>query len=232
MPIAKFQDSTCSVARSLSVLGERWTLLILRFALEGETRFEVFRECLGLAPDVLTERLNTMVEYGVMSKEAYQEPGRRSRYEYRLTEAGRELHVVIGGLQQWGDAHLPGDSGPTVVRQTRKTSKPVRVAFVDDRGQEVPLDQVDTLHTASHPTENGPDRGVYRPSRALSAPSAGPRPPDGPEPNPADTPPPPTGEAGPQPESARTPRPRHRRTSPGASPSLTPRKVPEQTPAS
>jgi DNA-binding HxlR family transcriptional regulator len=169
MPITKLQDSTCSVARSLSILGERWTLLILRVALEGETRFEVFRECLGMAPDVLSERLNTLVEYGVMTKQAYQEPGDRTRNEYHLTEAGHELHVVIGGLQQWGDAHIPWDKGPTVVRQSRKTGKPVRVAFVDERGREVALDQVDTVHTASYPAKAGADRGPRRPSRALSS---------------------------------------------------------------
>jgi DNA-binding HxlR family transcriptional regulator len=151
MPIAKLYDSSCSVSRSLSILGERWTLLILRLALEGETRFEAFREELGVAPDVLSERLNTLVEWGVMTREAYQEPGQRIRYEYHLTEAGRELHVVIGGLQQCGDAHMPWPEGPTVVRQTRKGGTPVHVAFVDDRGREVPLDQVDTLHTASYP---------------------------------------------------------------------------------
>jgi DNA-binding HxlR family transcriptional regulator len=150
MPIAKLRDSVCSVSRSLSILGERWTLLILRLALEGETRFEVFREELGLAPDVLSERLNTLVEHGVMTRDTYQEPGQRNRYEYHLTDAGRELHVVIGGLQQWGDAHLPWPHGPSVVRQTRDGGTPVHVAFVDDRGQEVPLDQVDTRHTASY----------------------------------------------------------------------------------
>ena len=124
MPIAKLRDSRCSVARSLSILGERWTLLILRVALEGETRFEGFREQLTMAPDVLSERLNTLVEYGVLAKESYQEPGHRARYEYALTEAGRDLHVVIGGLQQWGDTHLPQAEGPTLVRQDHRTSKP------------------------------------------------------------------------------------------------------------
>jgi DNA-binding HxlR family transcriptional regulator len=154
MPIAKLQDSSCSCARSLSVLGERWTLLILRVALEGETRFERIREELGLTPDVLSDRLSTLVEYGVMTREAYQEPGRRTRYEYHLTPAGEELHVIIGGLQQWGDAHLPRPEGPTVVRQARETARPVRVAFVDDGGREVPPGEVETLRTASYPAKS------------------------------------------------------------------------------
>jgi DNA-binding HxlR family transcriptional regulator len=153
MSIAKLQDSPCSVARSLSILGERWTLLILRVALEGETRFEAFRERLKVAPDVLSERLNTLVEGGVMTREPYREPGCRVRYEYPLTAAGRELHVVIGALQQWGDAHAPRAEGPSVVRQSSRTGGPVRVAFVDEHGREVPLDEVEAVHTAGRPVK-------------------------------------------------------------------------------
>jgi DNA-binding HxlR family transcriptional regulator len=162
MPIAKLYDSSCAVSRSLSILGERWTLLILRVALQGETRFEVIREELGLAPDVLSERLNTLVEWGVMTREAYQEPGQRVRYEYHLTEAGRELHIVIGGLQQWGDVHVPWPEGPSIVRQTHSGSRPVHVAFVDDQGHEVPVDQVDTVRTASYPEPGSPKRRARR----------------------------------------------------------------------
>ncbi|GAA0938234.1 helix-turn-helix domain-containing protein [Kribbella koreensis] len=133
------------------MLGERWTLLILRDALEGMTRFGSFQESLGIAPDVLTDRLNTLVEYEVMRREAYQEPGRRTRYEYELTEAGKQLHVIIGGLQQWGDANLPWPEGPTALRQTRGTSKPLHVGFVDEDGREVPLDEVDTVHFNDYP---------------------------------------------------------------------------------
>ncbi|WP_250032367.1 winged helix-turn-helix transcriptional regulator [Paractinoplanes maris] len=151
MPITKLRDSSCSVSRSLSVLGERWTLLILRLAFEGETRFDGFRSNLGMAADVLSDRLGTLVENSIMTKQAYQEPGRRTRYEYHLTPAGQELHVVIAGLQQWGDVHLPWEGGPTVVRQEHETSAPVRVAFVDGDGHEVPLDEVDAVRTAVYP---------------------------------------------------------------------------------
>ena len=137
MPISKLQDSSCSVARSLSVLGERWTLLVIREALSGTSRFETFRENLGLAPNVLGERLTTLVEHGVMRREAYQEAGKRTQYEYFLTETGRELHVVVGALQQWGDVHLPRPEGPSVARRSRVTAAPVRVAFVDDSRTEV-----------------------------------------------------------------------------------------------
>jgi DNA-binding HxlR family transcriptional regulator len=145
------KEPNCSIARSLEVLGERWTFLILREALSGATRFAQFREALGIAPDVLTDRLSTLVEYGVLAREPYQEPGRRSRFAYRLTPAGRELLVVLGALQQWGDEHLPRPGGPTIVRQARDTGRPLHVGYIDDESHEVALNDVRFVRTAAYP---------------------------------------------------------------------------------
>lgn len=139
----------CSVARSLAVLGERWTILILREALLGTTRFADFQSRLGIGADMLSDRLATLVDYGVMTKESYQEPGQRARPEYRLTPAGRELHVLVGALQQWGDRHLPRLEGPTVELKARRTERPVHVAFIDDLGYEVPSDDVAAILTGN-----------------------------------------------------------------------------------
>jgi DNA-binding HxlR family transcriptional regulator len=132
-------ESTCSIARSLGVLGERWTFLILREAFLGATKFAEFRGRLGVAPDVLSDRLSTLVEYGVMEREPYQEPGERQRFAYRLTPAGSELKVVLHALQQWGDKYLPRPEGPSVLRRIRGTDLPVHVGYIDDRGNEVAL---------------------------------------------------------------------------------------------
>jgi DNA-binding HxlR family transcriptional regulator len=145
-------DSSCAISRSLSVLGERWTFLILRDAFEGSTRFAQFRESLGIAPDVLTDRLNTLVEYGVMQRVPYQEAGSRARFAYELTPAGRELFVVIGALQQWGDEHLPWPAGPSILRRAAKTDRPLHVAYVDDRGREVDAGDVAFVRTAAYPS--------------------------------------------------------------------------------
>ena len=142
---------SCSIARSLEVLGARWTLLIMREALAGRTRFAEFRQILGIAPDVLSERLATLVEYGVMTKQPYQEPGSRARFSYHLTQAGRELLVVLGALQQWGDEYLPRPQGPTSERRGRADNALLHVAFVDPNGNEVDLDQVDLVRTAAYP---------------------------------------------------------------------------------
>ena len=135
--VGKVPDSTCSIARTLGVVGERWTILILREAFLGASRFAEFRDRLGVAPDVLSDRLATLVEFGVMAREPYQEPGARSRFAYRLTPAGRELQVVLSALQQWGDEHLPRPEGPTMLRRVRGTDCPVRVGYLDEQGREV-----------------------------------------------------------------------------------------------
>jgi DNA-binding HxlR family transcriptional regulator len=135
--MAKLSDSTCSIERSLSILGERWTLLVLREAFLGATRFAEFKQHLGIAPDVLSDRLATLVEYGVMEREPYQEPGARTRYEYRLTPTGRELQLVLATLQQWGDEHLPRPDGPSMFRRLRGTDRPLHVGYIDEHGDEV-----------------------------------------------------------------------------------------------
>ncbi len=144
-------QQTCSIARSLEVLGERWTFLILREALSGTSRFADFRVALGVAPDVLSDRLATLVAAGVLEKRPYREPGSRARDSYHPTPAGRDLQVVLGALQQWGDAHRPYELGPTVVRRT-PDDRPVHVAFVDDEGHEVPLDEVRFVRTPAYPS--------------------------------------------------------------------------------
>ncbi len=149
--MATVPDSSCSIARSLGVLGERWTFLILREAFFGATRFAEFRDRLGVAPDVLSDRLATLVAYGVMEREPYQEPGARPRSAYRLTPAGRELQVVLSALQQWGDEHLPRPEGPSMLRRVRGTDGPVHVGYVDERGREVEPDDVAVIPTGAYP---------------------------------------------------------------------------------
>jgi DNA-binding HxlR family transcriptional regulator len=98
------------VARTLEVVGERWTLLIVRDALTGVSRFDHFRRRLGVAASVLKVRLDRLVAAGVLERSPYQR--RPFRYDYRLTAKGRELALVILSLMSWGDRHLVGDEGP------------------------------------------------------------------------------------------------------------------------
>ena len=103
----------CSLARTLAVVGDRWTLLILRDCFLGVRRFDAFEQRLGITRHVLTDRLKKLVSYGVLYKSPYQERPRRE--EYRLSEIGLELHPVILGLVSWGDKHMGDGRGATIV---------------------------------------------------------------------------------------------------------------------
>ncbi|MEU4671030.1 helix-turn-helix domain-containing protein [Amycolatopsis sp. NPDC023774] len=138
-------EPACSIERSLEVLGERWTFLILRQLFRGQTRFSELREALGIAPNLLSARLRTLTEAGIVKTVPYQEIGARQRQSYHLTAAGLELRVVLLGLQQWGDLHRPRPAGPSAARRSKTTGRAVRVAFVDEDGIEVPVDEVETF---------------------------------------------------------------------------------------
>ena len=103
-------DQYCSIARTLGILGDRWTLLVIREAFAGVRRFDDFRKHLDIARNVLTDRLQRLVDAGVLAQHAYQDNPPRS--EYRLTEAGRDLQSIMIDLMQWGDRWLAGGKGP------------------------------------------------------------------------------------------------------------------------
>jgi len=130
----------CPIARSLDVIGDRWTLLIVRDALAGSTRFTQFRESLGIPRDVLASRLDALVHGGVLDRRGVQREGERARDEYFLTEAGRELMVVLGALGDWGARHRPWDEHP-LVSFTDAAGSPVSPAF-SSGGRALALDEV------------------------------------------------------------------------------------------
>lgn len=153
-------EELCSIARTIEVVGDKWTILILREAvLRKTTRFADFRDGLRIAPDILSNRLNVLLDAGVLEKQPYREPGARTRYSYHLTPAGEKLLVVLAALQQWGDEHRPPSSGPTVLRRSAIGDRPVRVTFVDDTDSVVSAESV--VFTAS---ASAPD-ALSRPSR-------------------------------------------------------------------
>ncbi len=105
-----FSDMHCSVAQCLEVVGEWWTLLIVRDAFLGVTRFDEFQERLGIARNVLNQRLARLVEAGVLAKVPYSE--HPPRFDYRLTERGRDLWPVINAMRQWGDKYAAPEGPP------------------------------------------------------------------------------------------------------------------------
>lgn len=107
MKWSELDTAPCPIARALSVVGDRWTLLILRDCFVGETRFDAFQQSLGLTRHVLSERLAKLVAAGVLSKTAYA----KGRYDYKLTARGKALAPVLSGLFDWGKANVGQDPG-------------------------------------------------------------------------------------------------------------------------
>ena len=139
---------TCSIARSLTVLGERWTFLILREAFYGVRRFSDIQRNLGIARNILSTRLQSLVAAGVLERTPYMEDP--PRFEYRLTAAGRDLYPSIVTLMRWGDRHLVGDEGPPVVLRHNAcghTADPLLVCS--------------HCHEELHPREVTPERAAH-----------------------------------------------------------------------
>jgi DNA-binding HxlR family transcriptional regulator len=132
----------CSIARSLSVVGERWSLLILRELFYGKARYGELQAALGIPTDILSDRLATLVEAEVIEKRPYRDAGTRQRFSYHLTERGEELKLVLGALQQWGDRNLPHEEGPSAIRSNTRSGRPLQVAFVETEDCVVPLPDV------------------------------------------------------------------------------------------
>lgn len=103
----------CSVARTVEVVGERWTMLILREAFLGVKRFDHIQRDLGIARNILSDRLNKLVDQGILEKRPYSQ--RPPRYEYRLTAKGRDLYPIVVTLMQWGDKYTATDGAPVVL---------------------------------------------------------------------------------------------------------------------
>ena len=137
-----YEGQNCSIARALEIVGERWTLLIIRDAFLGLRRFDQFHESLGIARNVLTDRLNRLVEEGILDRVRYSE--RPERYEYRLTAKGRDLAVTLAGLRQWGDKYL-SEQPPRITRR-KADKRPVIAAFVPQGAANiVSVDQLEVV---------------------------------------------------------------------------------------
>ncbi|HXH05263.1 MAG TPA: helix-turn-helix domain-containing protein [Vicinamibacterales bacterium] len=120
--------SPCPIARSLDAVGHGWSMLILRDAFYGLTRFDEFQKSLGIAPNMLARRLGELVEWGLLARRPYCH--RPLRHEYVLTDRGRDFWPVLVALLQWGNEHLAPE-GASVVLLDRATGKPARALLID-----------------------------------------------------------------------------------------------------
>ena len=136
MERTNYQASNCSIARTLQILGEKWTLLIIRESFYGATRFEQFHRVLQCPRNLLSERLSGLVEAGIFERSEYREPGSRTRHEYHLTARGLELIPILLALMHWGDRHEADPQGPPVVARHAGCGKDLRIAIVCEKGHE------------------------------------------------------------------------------------------------
>jgi DNA-binding HxlR family transcriptional regulator len=139
-----YAGQNCSIARTLELVGDRWTLLILRDVFLGRRRFDELQESLGIATNVLSDRLARLVDDGILERRPYGE--RPDRFEYLLTERGRELRVVLLALMQWGDRHV--SPKPPRVARRRSDRKPVSVALVGPDGRRIDPGDVELVPAA------------------------------------------------------------------------------------
>lgn len=130
-------DAECPIARSLERVGEWWSILIMRDALHGLRRFDEFSRSLEIAPNMLTRRLNSLVEAGLLERQAYSE--RPLRYQYVPTAKGEDFRVVLMAFVAWGNRHYApeGESVQLVERESGRPVQPVMVDVAD--GHLVPL---------------------------------------------------------------------------------------------
>jgi DNA-binding HxlR family transcriptional regulator len=153
----------CPIARSLERVGEWWSILILRDAFKGVARFDQFQKSLGIAPNMLTRRLNTLVDSGLLERRLYSE--KPPRHEYVLTARGRDFRPVLWALVAWGNKHFPPE-GNTVVVVDAETGEEADPVLVDSRSGRVLKGPEFTV--ASVPARGTPKSapGAPKPARA------------------------------------------------------------------
>lgn len=138
----RFDRENCSIARALEVLGDWWTLLVVREAFLGTRRFADFAAHLGIAKNVLTARLDHLVEHGVLERVDAGVHG--TRYEYVLTAMGKDLATTMTALRQWGDRWIFGDGAEPLLVHDRRTGRPVpRVRVLGEDGAPIPTRELD-----------------------------------------------------------------------------------------
>ena len=113
-PALQYSADNCTIGRTMAILGERWTFVVIREVFNGIRRFDDMRRRTAIPRQVLTDRLAVLVDHGLLRKEPYQVPGERARHEYRLTQKGLDLYPVLVAIAQWGDRYLADPEGPPV----------------------------------------------------------------------------------------------------------------------
>ena|SRR6478735_1485017 len=132
-----WSTENCSIGRTLNVLRDRWSFLVLREVFNGVRRFDDMRVRTHIPRAVLSDRLATLVEQGMLRRSPYQVPGRRTRHEYRLTQKGLDLYPVLAAMLEWGNRYLADPDGPALDLVHRECGEPVHLEVHCDSGHVV-----------------------------------------------------------------------------------------------
>lgn len=151
----EYEGQNCSIASALEIIGERWTLLIVRDVFLGLHRFDQFQESLGIARNVLSDRLNWLVDEGILKRVRYSDE--RERYDYRLTQKGRDLLLPLTALRQWGDKYLT--EKPATLLRRKNDRKPVVAALVTKGTDSVAVEESELI---AGPGRNTKDFATWR----------------------------------------------------------------------
>ena len=133
----EYDTANCAIGAAVSVIGEKWTFLVLREAFNGVRRFDDMRRRTGAPRQILSDRLSRLVQEGMLRRVPYQERGQRSRHEYRLTGKGLDLYPVLVALMEWGDRYEADPAGPQTLLTHRDCGEPVRLQLTCAAGHEL-----------------------------------------------------------------------------------------------
>jgi DNA-binding HxlR family transcriptional regulator len=136
-PALAWSAENCTVGRTMTVLGERWTFVVLREVFNGVRRFDDIRRHSGIPRQVLSNRLALLVQQDILRRVPYQHPGERARHEYRLTEKGFDLYPVLVAIADWGDRYLADREGPPVEFEHRDCGAVVHAVLECQQGHRV-----------------------------------------------------------------------------------------------
>ncbi|HEX4685327.1 MAG TPA: helix-turn-helix domain-containing protein [Nocardioides sp.] len=154
-PALAWSAENCTIGRTMTILGERWTFVVLREVFNGVRRFDDIRRHSGIPRQVLSNRLALLVDQDVLRRVPYQDPGERVRHEYRLTEKGFDLYPVLVAIADWGDRYLADSVGPPVEFEHRDCGAAVHSVLECDHGHRVerPREVVTRVGPGAQPYE-------------------------------------------------------------------------------